>query len=215
MAGTAAQPQYRMSPSIQGQKQEGTPIPVENAKPGSEGSPPTIELPPELQEYAGDPDDRKAMLLFRQAQQAERRRLEKARDKWLAAELRRQREVESRLKEEVGAGVPEAVSVGSGRAQSTLPDPFTTNSCPATEGGRAGRATGDCCRRGRPGEVRRAGEGLSCPGGCAVCDRRRVALGRICAETLFSWPFLTPLKPPSPPSPGCKTPKSSSWRGCS
>ncbi|KFM24030.1 DDT domain-containing protein [Auxenochlorella protothecoides] len=64
------------------------------------GAAPSLELPPELQEYSGDPDDRKAMLLFRQAQQTERRRLEKARDKWLGAELRRQRELESRLKEE-------------------------------------------------------------------------------------------------------------------
>ncbi|KAL6772309.1 hypothetical protein ACKKBG_A29735 [Auxenochlorella protothecoides x Auxenochlorella symbiontica] len=64
------------------------------------GAAPSLELPPDLQEYGGDPDDRKAMLLFRQAQQTERRRLEKARDKWLGAELRRQRELESRLKEE-------------------------------------------------------------------------------------------------------------------
>ena len=49
---------------------------------------PDWELPPELQEYSGNPGDRKAQLLFRQAQTAERQRLDGLRTRW-QAETRR------------------------------------------------------------------------------------------------------------------------------
>jgi hypothetical protein len=56
---------------------------------------PSFELPERLREYSGAPDDKKGLLQWRQEQAAERRRLEKERNKWVAEQLRRQRELEA------------------------------------------------------------------------------------------------------------------------
>lgn len=56
---------------------------------------PSFELPAELQEYSGPPGDRKAQLLFRQAQQAARRKLDKERAAWQAGARQRQRQHEA------------------------------------------------------------------------------------------------------------------------
>ncbi|PRW55979.1 DDT domain-containing isoform A [Chlorella sorokiniana] len=59
---------------------------------------PSFELPERLREYTGPADDRKALVQWRQEQQAEKRRLEKERNKWIAEQLRRQRELEAKEK---------------------------------------------------------------------------------------------------------------------
>lgn len=65
--------------------------------------PPSFELPPELQEYTGKPNDRKAQLQFRQAQQAARKRLDKERAKWQADLRSREREREANARAEAEA----------------------------------------------------------------------------------------------------------------
>ncbi|DBB13479.1 TPA: hypothetical protein ACH3X3_000533 [Trebouxia sp. C0006] len=50
---------------------------------------PEWDLPPDLQEYSGNPSDRRAQLLFRQAQTAERQRLDGLRTRWLAETRRK------------------------------------------------------------------------------------------------------------------------------
>lgn len=64
---------------------------------------PSFELPEDLVEFRGDHDDKKALLVFRQMQQAEKRRLEKEKAKWLGETLRAQRTQEARRKEEKNA----------------------------------------------------------------------------------------------------------------
>lgn len=187
------------------------------------GAAPSLELPPELQEYSGDPDDRKAMLLFRQAQQTERRRLEKARDKWLGAELRRQRELESRLKEEVGGLVGEAcllpapAKVGSMREavfNGPILDPTPLPRL-GTEGGGAGRSARDRCRRGRPGKVLGGCEGLSCQPVKSSFPLPATSREEEAVVDLSALRTSCRALNPASTSPGCKTPRSSSWRGCS
>lgn len=68
-----------------------------------ENEDPSFELPEHLKEYSGDPDDKKALIQFRQAQQAEKRRLDRERSRWLGDILRAQRAEEARLKEEKDA----------------------------------------------------------------------------------------------------------------
>jgi len=68
-----------------------------------ENEDPSFELPDHLKEYSGDPDDKKALIQFRQAQQAEKRRLDRERSRWLGDILRAQRAEEARLKEEKDA----------------------------------------------------------------------------------------------------------------
>lgn len=57
-----------------------------------------FELPPELQVYSGDPGDRKALIQFRQRQQDERRRLDKAKQTWLVAHRQRKKDREAEKK---------------------------------------------------------------------------------------------------------------------
>ncbi|KAL4457501.1 hypothetical protein ABPG75_012366 [Micractinium tetrahymenae] len=59
---------------------------------------PSFELPERLREYSGPPGDKKALVQWRQEQQAEKRRLEKERNRWMAEQLRRQRELEAQEK---------------------------------------------------------------------------------------------------------------------
>ncbi|KAL4440713.1 hypothetical protein ABPG77_000422 [Micractinium sp. CCAP 211/92] len=61
-------------------------------------SEPSFELPERLREYTGPPGDKKALVQWRQEQQAEKRRLEKERNRWMADQLRRQRELEAQEK---------------------------------------------------------------------------------------------------------------------
>ncbi|EFN58898.1 expressed protein [Chlorella variabilis] len=56
---------------------------------------PSFELPERLREFTGADNDKKALLQWRQEQQTEKRRLDKERNKWMAEQLRRQREVEA------------------------------------------------------------------------------------------------------------------------
>lgn len=59
---------------------------------------PSWELPEELREYVGDPDDRKAMVVFKQQQSAARQRIERARAKWQREQAARSKESEARRK---------------------------------------------------------------------------------------------------------------------
>ncbi|KAK9843370.1 hypothetical protein WJX74_011107 [Apatococcus lobatus] len=61
---------------------------------------PNFELPADLQDYGGDPHDRKAMLGFRQIQQTARQRLEAEKSKWLAESRKRAKAREAARREQ-------------------------------------------------------------------------------------------------------------------
>lgn len=85
-------------------KQENEAAAVEGQQDASTAAAPataerSFELPERLKEYKGDPEDEKALLAFRQEQQAEKRRLDKERSRWMGEQLRRQREEEALAKQ--------------------------------------------------------------------------------------------------------------------
>lgn len=92
--GQSAAPSRQQSicPSWEGQQQR----PAEAACGEEE---PSFELPLELRDFKGNPENKKQLLKFRQDQQAARRMLEKQRNKWMAEQLRKQREEDARIKE--------------------------------------------------------------------------------------------------------------------
>ena len=65
---------------------------------------PSFELPERLREFTGASGDKKALVQWRHEQQAEKRRLDKERNKWMAEQLRRQRELEATEKAAVSGG---------------------------------------------------------------------------------------------------------------
>lgn len=95
-AAAAAQGSQQDAPKPSGkQSRGGTPMVVDE---------PSFELPERLREFRGASDDKKGLLQWRQEQAAERRRLEKERNKWVAEQLRRQREQEAAEKAAVSVG---------------------------------------------------------------------------------------------------------------